>query len=410
MIANRTLKPTRKRGPLKTLFLLTSMPVGGAETLLVNLVRRLDCDRFEPEIACLKELGELGEVMSREVITTSNYITKKYDLRVLPKLTLYLKKQEIDAVVIVGAGDKMFWGRLAAKAAGVPVVISALHSTGWPDGVGKLNRLLTPLTDAFVGCAAEHGRYLRDDEGFPDEKVHVIPNGVDVTRFQRDITGGTTVRQEFQIPIDAPVCGIVAALRPEKNHDMFLHGAAQIRDKFPDARFIIVGDGPERQRLEMLSNSLNIHDCVHFLGTRQDVPTVLAAMNVMLLTSKMEANPVSILEALSTEVPVVATRVGSIPTSVIDNETGFLVAPHDVGGLAEKVSILLADPARASEMGENGRAMVKARWSVDVMVNGYEDLITKIYESKVNVSDSKDDAPVPTPVPAQQEQNEFAKV
>ena len=150
----------RKSGrtePIKTLFLLTSMPVGGAETLLVDLVRRMDRRRFSPEIACLKDLGELGELMSHEVKTNCNYLTNKWDLRVLPRLANYLKQNRIDALVTVGAGDKMFWGRLAARLAGTPVIACALHSTGWPDGVGRMKRALTPITDDFIGVAEERG-------------------------------------------------------------------------------------------------------------------------------------------------------------------------------------------------------------------------------------------------------------
>jgi hypothetical protein len=90
-----------------------------------------------------------------------------------------LRRREIDAIVTVGAGDKMFWGRLAARLAGVPVVAAALHSTGWPDVVGRLNRWLPPFTDAFIACAPTHGRYLIEQECFPAERVHVVPNGVD---------------------------------------------------------------------------------------------------------------------------------------------------------------------------------------------------------------------------------------
>ncbi len=369
--------------PLKPLFLLTTMPVGGAETLLVNLVRRMDRSRFAPEIACLKQRDELGEVMSHEVPVTSQYINGKFDLLVVPKLASYLRKNEIDAIITVGAGDKMFWGRLAAKLAGTPVVACALHSTGWPDGVGKLNRLLTPITDAFIGVADEHGRYLNEQEGFPAEKVHVIPNGVDTNRFRRDLTAGNIVRQELNIPLDAPVCGILAALRPEKNHAMFLHGAAAIRKKCPDTRFIIIGDGEERRGLEELTEQLDLSESVHFLGTRSDIPAVLAATNVMTLTSKMEANPVSILESLATEVPVVATRVGSVPTTVIDDETGYLVERNDAEAFATRVCELLNSPEKSEQMGRNGRAMVESNWSVDVMVRGYENLIESIYDSKV---------------------------
>ncbi len=164
---NRQLVPLEDRGPLKVLFLSTSLPVGGAEVLLANLVRRMDRQRFLPEIGCLKQLGPLGEELAREVPAASMFLCHKFDLRVLPRLVRHFYKQRIDAVVTVGAGDKMFWGRIAARLARVPVIASALHSTGWPDSVGRLNRLLTPITDAFIGVADGHGRHLVESEGFP---------------------------------------------------------------------------------------------------------------------------------------------------------------------------------------------------------------------------------------------------
>jgi hypothetical protein len=154
--------------PLRVMFLITSMPVGGAEVLLVNLIRRLDRSRCVPHLCCLKELGPLGEELAAEGVPASSHLIRgKYDVRVLWKLVRRMRSPKIDAVVTVGAGDKMFWGRLAAKLAGVPVICSALHSTGWPDSIGRLNRLLTPITDAFIGVAARHGRHLIENEQFP---------------------------------------------------------------------------------------------------------------------------------------------------------------------------------------------------------------------------------------------------
>ena len=140
MTSRRDLKPLEDRGPLRVMFLVTSLPVGGAETLLVNLVRRMDPDHFAPSICCLKELGPLGEELATETRVYSRLIHGKYDLGVVRRLARLLRRQRIDAVVTVGAGDKMFWGRIAARLAGVPVICSALHSTGWPDTIGRLNR------------------------------------------------------------------------------------------------------------------------------------------------------------------------------------------------------------------------------------------------------------------------------
>ena len=157
LVATPPARKTQQR-PLRVMFLITSMPVGGAEMLLVNLIRRLDRSRCVPYLCCLKELGPLGdELVAEDVPASSHLIRGKYDLAVLWKLVWRMRREQIDAIVTVGAGDKMFWGRLAAKLASVPVIAAALHSTGWPDGVGRLNRLLTPITDGFIGVAARHG-------------------------------------------------------------------------------------------------------------------------------------------------------------------------------------------------------------------------------------------------------------
>ena len=156
--------------PLRVMFLITSMPVGGAETLLFNLVRGMDRSRFLPEICCLKEPGPLGVELQAEMSIHSRLISHKYDFRVLFRLKKLFRQRQIDAVITVGAGDKMFWGRLAARLARVPVVISALHSTGWPDGVGRLNRLLSRWTDAFIAVANTHAQFLVEYEKFPIEK------------------------------------------------------------------------------------------------------------------------------------------------------------------------------------------------------------------------------------------------
>ena len=367
--------------PLRVMFVHTFMPVGGAETLLVNLIRRMDRDRFIPEVCCLKYPGPLGEVISKEVAFFSHLLRHKYDLKVLPKLTRLLKQRKIDAVVTVGAGDRMFWGRLAAKAAGVPVILTALHSTGWPDVVNRLNRMLTPITDGFIGVAQEHGRYLREVERFPDHKVFVIPNGVDVQRFQPG-PADPKLRAEFGLDASNPVAGIVAALRPEKNHEQFLRAAAKVRAELPAARFLIVGDGETRPALEQLCQELGLTDAVIFAGTRSDVPELLSLMDVVVLTSHMEANPVTILEAMACGKPCVAPQVGSIPETIVEGETGFLTTPGSNDETAARLLDILRSPERAAAMGQAARRRVVDHYSLECMVNGYQDLITRLYLQK----------------------------
>ena len=174
----------------------------------------------------------------------------------------------------------------------------------------------------------------------------------------------------------------MAALRPEKNHEQFLRVAAEVRKRLPAARFLIVGDGTERPMLEKSAADLGLEDAVLFLGTRNDIPDLLAACDVFVLTSRMEANPVSILEAMASGKPVVAPRVGSIAESVIDGVTGYLTTPGEDAEVVDRVTELLGNRPLAERLGAAGREAVCARWSLEAMVTGYEDLLKAIYNQK----------------------------
>ena len=377
------LVPNPQR-PLKTLFVITSMPVGGAEVLLVNLLRGFRSTHIIPSVACLKEKGPLGEEIAAEFSVTDHWLSSKYDLRVAPRLAGYLRREKFDAIISVGAGDKMFWGRLAGRLASLPVICSALHSTGWPDGVGKMNRWLTSITDAFIAVAKPHGQFLVDFERFPSNKVAVIPNGVDTNRFRPNRGSRDVVRAELGLEPNTPIIGIVAALRPEKNHALFLNAASKVLEKCPKAHFVIVGDGPERSTIEKVIKALGIEKSVSLLGTRSDTPKLLAAMDVFALTSHNEASPVSILEALACGVPVVSTRVGSVAESVHDQWNGFTVEPGDVQAVAERIQYLLWNKETAEMMGNNGREHVQNHGSLDTMVRMYEQLVHSIFDRKTN--------------------------
>lgn len=375
--------PKKHGRPLRCMFVITSMPVGGAETLLVNLMRRMDRRRVRPEVVCLKQPGPLGEQIRGEFPLHSQLLSGKWDVRVLPRLVRLFRERQVDAIVTVGAGDKMFWGRLAGHLAGVPVIASALHSTGWPDGVGKLNRRLTPITDAFIAVADAHGTFLREFEGFPADRVHVIRNGIDCDRFRPDPDSRQRLCAELGLDEQTPLVGIVAALRPEKNHAMLLEVASQLRSLTPPIHWLIVGDGPEREGLENLAGRLGVGEQVHFLGTRADTERILPALDLFTLCSLNEASPVSILEALSCGVPVVATDVGSVKESILEGKTGRLVPAGDPRAMAVAVEQLLEQPELRRQMGQAGRSHVQQTGSLDAMVRGYEELLKGLYDQQV---------------------------
>jgi glycosyltransferase involved in cell wall biosynthesis len=375
------------------MFIITSMPVGGAETLLVNMVRRFDRNRINPMIGCLKEKGPLGEELSSEIPVFENLINHKYDVAVARRLRNLFKENKVDAVITVGAGDKMFWGRLAARYANVPVILSALHSTGWPDGVGKLNRMLTRITDGFIAVAKQHAEYQINEEKFPESKVFMIPNGIDTERFQFDAAARQTWRQKFNISETAPVVGIVAALRSEKNHPLFIESAFRTLQQVPDAQFVIAGDGPERPNIEAVIKEKQIESKVHFLGSISDIPGVLSMVDVFGLTSHNEASPVSIMEALSCRRPVVATDVGSIDESVVNGKTGFLVPAGDAEKMSQRWRELLSNQELRDTLGQQGRDHIIKYSSLQSMTDGYVELVESIFCSKQEAAKSTVFAP-----------------
>ena len=396
--------------PLRVQFVITSLPVGGAETLLLNLVKGMDRSQFAPEVICLTEGGALASTFAAEVPLHCNLLRSKWDWRVAFRLKKLFIEQQTDAVITVGAGDKMFWGRLAARLAGVPVICSALHSTGWPDGIGRLNRWLTTITDGFIAVAKPHAEHLVEREKFPQEKVFVIPNGVDIQRYSPSPENRRQVREELQLPADAKVVGIVAALRPEKNHRQFIDAAYEIHRNFPDSHFLIIGDGPERSAIEAYILTRGLGRVVRMLGSRSDTHRLLPAMDVFCLTSLNEANPVSIMEALACGVPVVAPNVGSISETVIPQATGILTRVGDATSTADAVIQLLVNPTLAQHLGLVGRANIEAKWSLETMVCGYEKLIRSLYISKHPEAANWLTEPLPTTKPTVAGTDDFGMV
>ena len=194
-------------------------------------------------------------------------------------------------------------------------------------------------------------------------------------------------RQELGIAKGTPTAGIIAALRPEKDHELFLRAASLVHNEIPEARFLIVGDGPRRRVLEDMAKELAIEEAVLFLGTRDDVTDILRLLDVVLLTSKMEANPVSIIEAMACEKPVVATKVGSVGETVIAGTSGYLISREaDEFSTAEQFAArtveLMRNTSQAEAMGRAGRENVISHWSIERTIEGYEELISGIYASK----------------------------
>jgi glycosyltransferase involved in cell wall biosynthesis len=363
--------------PYKVAFLITSMNRGGTESRLVDVLRCLDRSQFDPFLYVAKNQGELmSEIGDQQVyIGSSGNIVKS-----LAVLWRVLRRERPDVVWCLQSSALSFAGRLFAWVLRTPAVVLSIHGRyadraiiDWP------NRLVTRWTTDKVVILSKIYRTWLVREGVDDDLITVQYNGVDTLQFSPAADKRTYQQTLLSLDPVRPVIGTVGNLLPIKGHEILLKAARQVVERRPEALFVLVGDGTRRAELERLAQTLNLSEQVRFLGRRRDVPDLMQAFDVFVLTSNSEGCPNVILEAMATGLPVVSTSVGGVPELVTD-ETGILVPPGDDAALADAIRQLLDDPARRQAMGQAGRRRAVEHFSLETMIRARETLLLELLE------------------------------
>ncbi len=280
-------------------------------------------------------------------------------------------------------------GRLAARVAGVPVVVHTYHGKGFDVFTGWRRRSVLSVEQALARVATGNIVVSRKQlEEFvrlgvaPRRKLRAICYGVDLERFAEAARTRGTLRAELGLPGDALLVGVVARLVAIKGQDVFLEAVARLRASHPNVRFLLVGDGPDRARYEAINRRLRVD--VHFLGWRRDMPEVLSALDVVALPTvgDFEGTPVAVIEALAARRAVVATDVGAVSEVVHEGETGLVVPPRDPDALAVALSALLDDPALRVALGCSGQRLVFQRYGKERMVEETESYYRELLDSR----------------------------
>ena len=367
----------------KVAFVTTSLIVGGQEKVLVDVANGMNRKEFEVALVLTKEPGALAKDLAEDVTVISGLRDGFLgSFLALPRMMGWMKQWQPDCVFTFGSGDKFLLGRLAAKWAKATVILSGLHTTPGPEHLGrsilgKWNKHLMGLNSGVVTVTSGLKEYLYEVEGYPLEKTYVIPNGTNTERFAPR-PPSPDLQAELKLPRGAPVVSIVAALRKEKRHDLYLKATALVLKQCPQARFLVVGGGPSLKDLKYLANELGIAEAVHFLGPRHDIPELLNLSTVAVLSSTdVESAPICMLEALASGVPQVAPAIGGIPDIVADGETGFLYTAGNVEALAGHMLTLFQDSQLHERMASASRLRAVEKFSVERMVLGHEAIIRK---------------------------------
>ena len=374
-------------GPVRVLFVIGSLNLGGSERHLLHLVSRLDRARFAPMICCLFEEGPLFAAAQAGGVPCvflnmrrrPNPLVTSWRLARGTARLLRLMRRErvaiVDAYLFLAYAFAIPCGWLA----GVPVRIvqpRGLHTAKPPlPGRHLLERFVNRLATLVVANSEAVARDLMEHEGLPARRIAVIYNGVAIP--EEPFGQGA---RPAGLPWGRRVILCVANLIPYKGHLDLLAAAAAVLPAFPDVALILVGEGSMRRAIEEAVAGYGLQGRVHLLGQRGDVPALLSAADLFVLPSHEEGLSNALLEAMAHGVPVIATAVGGNPEAIEDGVSGLLVQPHDPPALAKAISALLRDPVAAHRLGRTGRARAARLFRLDRMVQETEALYAALLE------------------------------
>jgi glycosyltransferase involved in cell wall biosynthesis len=351
-----------------------SLDVGGLERVVATLALRQHASGRRIVVYCLDRPGALAEplVAAGIAVRVVQRSARGFDPRALARLARAMRTDGI-GVAHCHNYAALVYGSLAARMGGA-VVVYTVHGahTSARRATGRFQSL--HLVDRVVFVSADARSVAARNGAVSARGVSTILNGVDVDALARSPEGGRAIRREFGIESDAPVIGVVARLTRAKDHLTLFDAVAALRSEWPRMRCLVVGDGELRDELRRAVSERGLDGVVVFTGARSDIREVLSAMDVFALSSVTEGLAVTLLEAMSAGLPVVATRVGGNPEVVEDGVTGVLVDPKEPEALARAIASLLADPDRARTMGQAGIARVRAHFSLESMIRAYDEV------------------------------------
>ncbi len=362
-------------------------PTAGTEKQLLNLLTRIDKSRFRPMLTVLRTSPWIEQEFKAGPFHSLEISSFK-DIHIYGKIHGYARFLEREGTDIVHTyfSDANKVGIMAGRMMKVPLIISSRRNQGyWHNTWEKLQlKMLNPMVDHFVANSESTLNWASRAEGISRDRITVINNGIDLKEFDGAAPGARArYRREWGIPESAPVAGIVANLRPVKRIDLFLTAAAAVNESLPGARFVIVGEGETATAdgLRRLAHDLGLSGRVTFLGRRTDVPSILRAFDVGVLTSDSESSSNAVIEYMAAGLPVVCTDIGGAREAVEDGLSGHIVPCGDYVAMAECM-VRIFTGGQGEAMGRRGCERAREKFSMGTMVSShermYEDLMDRL--------------------------------
>ena len=374
----------------RVFFLVDSFEIGGTETQAVELALRLDPARYAVTLGCLRMSGPLLAKLNGSTVSVMEWkagggVNSPRGMYQILRLARFLRRARFD---IVHAHD--LWSNLfaipAAWLARVPVVISSrrdlAHLAWYTPRRRKFLRGLQSLSSAVLVNSGQISEQLVHEDGFRPEFIRVIHNGIDLDRFSR------LVPERGRIFPGLDNCRLIVSTgnmhSDVKGHPTLIEAARNVCGKFPQVKFVLIGDGKKRAEFEAKVSELGLQSNFLFLGSRQNVPEILACCDIAVLPSQAEGFSNALLEYMAMGLPTVATDVGGNPEVIENGVNGLLVKPNHPASLADAISSLLENPHFASQLGSAGKERVRRHFNFAQLTSNVDALYTELLQARVS--------------------------
>lgn len=376
---------------LRVSIVITGLSTGGAEIMLLKLLERIDRSRFSLHVFSLTTLGEIGPRIQALGIPVEAMGMNRHAPNPLAVAALARRLRETKTdLVHTWMYHADLLGSIAARLAGVRTIAWCIRNTDLDRDKSKRATRLVARVNAIVSrwlptgilCCADAARDVHVALGYARDKMEVIPNGFDLSCYRPDTEARHAVRNELNLPADTPLVGIVGRHDPQKNHAGFLAAAGLLLRSRPDVHFLLVGTGIDTGNRELVAaaHSAGVFDVSHCLGRRDDIPRLMASLDVLVSSSFSEGFPNVLGEAMACGIPCAVTDVGD--SAAIVGDTGRIVRSGDMAALAAAMDELLAlDPVVRAATGDRARLRVKEHFEIGRVVRRYEDYYERLAQS-----------------------------
>lgn len=375
---------------MNILFVIENLSYGGGERSFEQIIRKIDKERFKLFVACNPGGDFVGRIKGYAKVFSLDF-SNRFNVKNIFYLKKLIKENKIDIVHSQSARAD-FFARIAGWLSGVPVISTvAMPVEGFDVNILKkfFYIIFDRISERFVEKFAVPTNYLKKRlqkyHFVKPEKIEIIDNGVELDIFVRDNESVEKIRKEFNCEKGTILIGCIGRLVWQKGFEYFLDAIKILEESISSEekeklRYVVVGEGELREKLVKKAKNLGLEKRVFFAGYRTDVNKVLCSLDIFVLPSLREGQPIVLLEAMALARPIVATNISAVTETVISGKTAVVVKVKDADSLAKGMLELIRDREKAEQMGIEARRLVGERFDFSKIVKKYEEMYLRVYK------------------------------